>query len=225
VLDWLDDAAELEGVPGEDRARWAAIAELQHRVRHVLSLVRSLINRTSESNGSPEYAAHLEGRIAALSRAQAFLMHEPRQGVDLATLAEAEIAALAPPDRRVKIRGPRVRLLAKATETLGLALHELAHNALKFGALASATGRIQLTWTEDLERDPPMLMLEWLESGVQIATPIPTHRGFGRDLIERTVPYELRGSSHFGFEPGGIRCVFEVPLTADNVVTKHAAIE
>jgi two-component sensor histidine kinase len=226
VIDWLDDAAGLEGLRGTERGHWIVVAELQHRVRHVLSLVRSLVHRTSETNSSPQsYVAHLEGRIGALARAQAFLIRQPMLGVDLETLAEGELAAVAPADSRVEIGGPRVRLRAKATETLGLALHELATNALKFGALAFPTGKVHVTWLEEPDREIPSLRFEWAESGVQIDTPTPTHRGFGRDLIERTVPYELRGSSRFGFEPGGIRCVIDIPLTPDNVITKHTAVE
>jgi two-component sensor histidine kinase len=226
VMDWLDDAAELEGLRGTDRGHWIAVAELQHRVRHVLSLVRSLVHRTSETNSSPQsYVAHLEGRIGALARAQALLMRQAALGVDLETLAEAELAAVSPNDPRVKIGGPRVRLRAKATETLGLALHELATNALKFGALAYPAGRLQVTWFEEMDRETPSLRLEWVERGGAPSTPPPTHRGFGRDLIERTVPYELRGSSRFGFEPGGLRCVIDIPLTLDNVMAKNAAIE
>lgn len=230
VLDWLDDTAEYEGLRGVDRSHWVAVAELQHRVRHVLSLVRSVVHRTAETHSlQHSYVAHLEGRISALSRAQAFLMRQPALGVDLETLVLAELGAVSPGDARVQVGGPRVRLRAKATETLGLALHELATNALKFGALSQATGKLQVTWLEEVDPDIPSLRIEWVESGVELGTPLPTHRGFGRDLIERTVPYELRGSSRFGFETGptsgGIRCVIDVPLTADNVIAKHAAIE
>jgi two-component system CheB/CheR fusion protein len=217
VTEWLGTAADAEGLQGPERRHWLVVAELQHRVRNVLGLVRSLVRRTAESSVSAEeYAAHLEGRISALARTQAFALRQPRDGVNLEELVDAELIAHAARDGKVKTAGPPVRLRAKAAETLGMALHELTTNAVKFGVLAVPQGRLTITWRKELDREDPAVRLEWVEEGVPIRA--PTHRGFGRDLLERTVPYELRGATRLAFEPDGVRCLIDLPLTRDNVI-------
>jgi two-component sensor histidine kinase len=217
VTEWLGTAADAEGLRGLERHHWLVVAELQHRMRNVLGIVRSLVRRTAESSASvEEYSAHLDGRISALARTQAFAMRQPRDGVSLEELVDAELIAHAARDGKVKTAGPPVRLRPKAAETLGLALHELTTNAVKFGALSAPEGHLTITWRKELFREDPCVRLEWVENGVAMR-PV-THRGFGRDLIERTVPYELRGASRLAFEPDGVRCVIDLPLTRDNVI-------
>jgi two-component sensor histidine kinase len=217
VADWLGIAADAEGLHGTERRHWLVVAELQHRVRNVLGLVRSLVRRTAETSVSAEeYAAHLEGRISALARTQTFAMRQPRDGVNLEELVDAELIAHAARDGKVKTAGPPVRLRPRAAETLGMALHELTTNAVKYGALSIPQGHLTITWRKELDREDPCVRLEWVEEGVP--THPPTHRGFGRDLLERTVPYELRGASRLTFEADGARCVIDIPLTRDNIV-------
>jgi two-component sensor histidine kinase len=217
VTEWLGTAADAEGLRGSERRHWLIVAELQHRIRNVLGIVRSLVRRTAETSASvEEYSAHLDGRISALARTQAFAMRQPRDGVSLEELVDAELIAHAARDGKVKTAGPPVRLRPKAAETLGLALHELTTNAVKFGALSIPEGHLTITWRKELFREDPCVRLEWVEEGVPVRA--PTHRGFGLDLIERTVPYELRGASRLAFEPNGVRCVIDLPLTRDNVI-------
>jgi len=224
VSEWLGTAANAEGLRGTERRHWLAVAELQHRVRNVLGLVRSIVRRTAESTApAQDYSAHLEGRISALARTQAFVMRQPGGGVDLQELVDAELIAHAARETQVQSAGPPVQLRAKAAETLGLALHELATNAVKYGALATPAGRITVTWRWEAGGEDPRVRLEWVETGVAMGAQPPAHRGFGRDLIERTVPYELRGASRLSFEPGGVNCVIDIPLTVSNVVTEQTA--
>lgn len=226
IAEWLGRAADAEGLQGNERRHWLAVAELQHRVRNMLGLVRSIVRRTTEGTTSvQEYSTHLEGRISALARAQAFLMRQPGAGVDLEELLDAELIANAGRDSRVRSGGPPVRLRAKSAETLALAVHELAMNAVKFGALATPAGDITITWRREQDPEGARVRLEWVETGVTLARRPPAHRGFGRDLIERTVPYELRGAARLTFEPDGVRCVIDIPLTRDNVVAEPMAIE
>jgi two-component sensor histidine kinase len=222
VSTWLGVAADSEGLHDSERRQLIEVAELQHRVRNVMGLVRSLVRRTFETSVSPEnYATHLEGRIGALARTQGIVMRRPGGGVDLEELVEAEILAHPALDQRVSIVGPRVRLRAKAAETLGLALHELAINAVKYGAPAGPEGRVTVTWRKAPELDPQSVRLEWVEEGLSAPTQPPAHRGFGRDLIERTVPYELRSTASLLFEPGGVRCIIDIPLTPDLIFTEQ----
>jgi two-component system CheB/CheR fusion protein len=93
-----------------------------------------------------------------------------------------------------------------------LALHELATNSLKFGALTTPQGRITVHWQTDWSRSPPRLRVSWIETGVKIATVAPRRRGFGQELIEHTLPYQLNAQTRFTFLPGGLHCVIDIPL-------------
>jgi PAS domain S-box-containing protein len=194
------------------------LAELQHRVRNTLGVVRSIARRTAKTSVTPEeYALHLDGRINALARTQAVLTRAPGRGVDLESMIREELVAHAAPDEQVTVEGPPVRLQAKPAETLALAMHELTTNAVKYGALSAPEGRITVVWSLDGEPSDGCLRLDWREIGVR-AGDRPRRRGFGLDLIERTVPYELGAKAEIEFAPDGFRCVFHIPLNVRNVV-------
>jgi two-component system, chemotaxis family, CheB/CheR fusion protein len=91
-------------------------------------------------------------------------------------------------------------------------LHELTINALKFGALTEATGHISIDWSIDHNATPPRLHWRWYETGVGMVEPAPQRRGFGQELIERVLPYELGARTALTFAPGGVRCEIDLPL-------------
>jgi two-component sensor histidine kinase len=187
--------------------------ELQHRIRNILALVRSIIRRSSYVGESAEdFSSHLEGRVSALARTQGSLAVDGRVGSDLEDLIRAELAANAVRDSQFSISGPPLRLSARGTETMALTLHELTVNALKFGALAAATGQISINWSIDHDETPPRLHWCWCESGVGSAATAPRRRGFGQELIERVLPYELGARTLLTFAPGGVRCEIDLPL-------------
>jgi two-component sensor histidine kinase len=203
---------EHELVRSGQRHRYL-VAERQHRVRNILAFVRSIIRRTGETaESAEEFALHLETRIGALARTQGTLAHAGHTGVELEELVRAEMTATAIREDRLHISGPPIRLHAKGAETIAMALHELAINSVKFGALAVPQGRIAVNWQTDWTLSPPWLRLSWIETGVAIASLAPRRRGFGQELIERTLPYELKAKTQFTFSPGGLRCVIEAPL-------------
>jgi two-component system CheB/CheR fusion protein len=105
-----------------------------------------------------------------------------------------------------------LRLSTRGTETMALTLHELTINALKFGALAESTGHISIDWSIDHLVTPQRLRWRWCESGVGSPTPAAQRRGFGQELIERVLPYELGARTHLTFAPGGVRCGIDLPL-------------
>lgn len=232
--------AELESENARLRQELAAaerrgerlLTELQHRVRNVLFVIRSIARRTALTSETREdYAMHLDGRLGAIARAQAIAMRDPAAGVCLDELiAEELLAHAAREGEQLRLSGPLLRLRAKAAETISLALHELATNAVKFGALAGPDGRIAVTWRvepEATDEAVPSLRLEWTESGVPLATggPLaddrPRRRGFGTELIERTLAYELGAEAALEFGPGGIRCTIVLPL-AEHVAVPNA---
>lgn len=195
--------------------------ELQHRVRNVLALVRSIIRRSSFAGTSAEdFSSHLEARVSALARTQGWLSIDTQAGSDLEDLVRAEFTANATRDTQFSIAGPPLRLSVRGTETIALTLHELTTNALKFGALAEAAGHIAIDWVIDSAVTPSWLHWRWCESGV--AAPAPQRRGFGQELIERVLPYELGARTTLTFAPGGVRCEIDLPLNERTTSFGHA---
>jgi two-component sensor histidine kinase len=187
-------------------------ADLQHRLRNNLALIRSIVRRSSETaESAEEFAVHLEGRIAALARTQGSLAAAGQAGVEFEDLVRTELMANAVPDARFLVDGPPVRLHSKGAETIALAIHELATNSLKFGALTAPNGYLAVTWATQ-RAAPPRLRVNWMESGVTIASLAPRKRGFGQELIESTLPYELNANTRLTFTPGGVQCLIDVPL-------------
>jgi two-component system CheB/CheR fusion protein len=119
---------------------------------------------------------------------------------------------------RVKLDGPAVLLRSGSAQALGLALHELVTNAVKYGALAKPDGRLDVGW--QLRRTPegcPCARLEWKESGVPMGDSAGVDRrfGYGRELIERALPYQLGAKTALFFEPDGVRCTIEIEVVAE----------
>ncbi len=189
-------------------------AELRHQTRNILAVLRTIVRRSAETSDSVEdYAAHLEGRLDVIVRTQnAILRH--RDGVDFHSLIAEELRVVgAQEGTRAQLSGPRLALRPKAAEILALAFHELATNAVKFGALAGADGRIAVLWHANArDADEPCLTLVWHETGVASSGGSPTRRGFGREVIERVLQYELKTETEFELLPAGLRCKIRLPF-------------
>ena len=190
------------------------LTELQHRVKNILAVVRSITSRTIEaSEGLEDFAAHFDGRLSALARTQGALARQAAGEVDLDEILREELLTHAAREgEQVAIGGPQVRLNQLAAETFTLVVHELATNAVKYGALSMPAGRISVTWRVMNTSAGEKLTFEWRESGVAVVDPQPQRVGFGRDLIERGLPYDLPGAAtSMNFAPGGLQCVIELP--------------
>jgi len=195
------------------QARNLMVAELQHRVRNILAVIRSIVSRTAETSETVEdLSAHLDGRLAALARTQVLLTRSPGAGVDLEGLVRDELLAQVADEERILITGPEILLPPKAAEVMTLAVHELATNATKYGALSIGQGHIEIRWTVAARNDVDWLTFQWREGGVQVAAAAPRRTGFGAVLIEQRVPYELMGSGTLTFAPGGVQCEIAFPL-------------
>ncbi|MBB4366198.1 two-component sensor histidine kinase [Bradyrhizobium sp. CIR48] len=196
----------------EERQRML-LAELQHRVRNTLGVVRSIARRSAESAATvEEYASHLDGRLNAFARTQALVTRDPEGGVDLEYLVVEELLAYnAREGEQMRVSGPKVRLQPKAAETFALAIHELATNAMKYGVLSQSTGRIEVTWRLEESREPAELVFEWRErGGPQVKA--PARKGFGTELLERTLAFEFKGQTAIAFDPSGLHCTIAIPL-------------
>lgn len=197
----------------EERQR-LLLAELQHRVRNTLGVVRSIARRSAETSSTvEEYASHLDGRLNAFARTQGLVTRDPEGGVDLEFLVVEELLAYnAREGEQMRVAGPMVRFQAKAAETFALAIHELATNALKYGALSRPDGRVEITWRLEKDRDPAMFLFQWRERGGPPVKP-PPRKGFGTELLERTLAFELKGDTALAFDPAGLECSIAIPLS------------
>lgn len=207
----LDTTARREG---EERQK-VLLAELQHRVRNILAVIRSIVSRSNDGERATEdYVQHLQGRISALARTQVLLTRRAGAGVDLENLIHDELVAQAARDEQFSLHGPDVDLSPKAAEVLALAIHELATNATKYGAFARAAGKLHIEWGVEMRDGQKWLVIDWTERGVPIVDAVPRRQGFGSELISRRIPYELKGTGSFTLKPGGLHSRIEFPLRA-----------
>lgn len=196
------------------------LEELQHRVRNTLSVVRSVARRTAEVSDTVEgFAQHLDGRLSAFARVQALVTRDPMAGVDLQYLLAEELRAHgAQEGEGVSVDGPSVLLAARPAQTLALAIHELATNALKYGALSHASGRLKVCWT--LSRD--VLAIRWRETGAPQPIAPPERKGFGSELLEQTLSYELQAEVRLDYRPEGLSAGIDLPVTPKLLVRSPA---
>lgn len=188
-------------------------ATLRHQTRNALALMRAILRRSAETASSVEdYAAHLEGRFDALLRVQTPLIAGGDDALDLHMLIADELVAYTIREgAQATLDGPVVDLSPKSAEVLGLAIHELTVNAIKFGAMTVPDGQIAISWSVS-GSDRPMLDLSWSESGLAGLIP-PSFRGFGIETLEKMLPYQIDASSRLEFRPEGLHCVIRLPLS------------
>ncbi|WP_283207462.1 HWE histidine kinase domain-containing protein, partial [Methylobacterium oxalidis] len=204
------------------------LAELQHRVRNIMAIIRSIAARTGERAESvPDYATLMGGRLLTLARVQALLTRAANAGVSVTTIVRDELSAQAQHEGQFAIDGPDLILSPKAAEVLTLAVHELTTNALKYGALASPQGHVTVRWTTFDKHGRRWLGFDWIEEGASERPPpepsASRRRGFGSELIEGRIPYELGGRGKLVIEAGGARCHLEFPLRDGNSVLETDA--
>jgi PAS domain S-box-containing protein len=224
---WLGSSSDIhEFRMANDRQRML-VAELQHRVKNILAVIRSIFTRSMEAAGATEAGAdHFRGRLDALARTQNVLARTPEGGIDLEEMIQNELTCHGTLNgEQVQIAGPAIRLRQKAAEALGLAIHELATNAAKYGALTTGSGRIGVTWRLYHSDTGPRLSWKWVESGVNLIDPAPSRVGFGRELIEHGLPYQLGAMTALEFASGGINCAIELPLSERIAVLSDGDLE
>jgi two-component system CheB/CheR fusion protein len=200
----------VTGMTLAEERQQVLIAELQHRTRNLLAVVQSIAHQTLESTPSVD---GFNKRLGALGRSQTLLSSASDDQVDLAEIMRVELATFAGDKMdKVSLSGPPVSLSLDYVQALALAIHELSTNALKFGALKEASGRLAVQWQVDHDAEgKPTLILEWHESNLSVV-PDTSHRGYGRQLIEQALVFSLRAKTELRFEQDGLVCRIEVPL-------------
>ena len=198
------------------------VAELQHRTRNLMAVVHSIAHQTLETVDSiAEFKDRFNDRLEALSRVQSLLSRADAAPITLGALVLMELEALGShmAGDRITFGGPEAPLRKSAVEMLALAMHELLANAIKYGALASETGRLSVTWRIEGTRPDRRLVLEWTERGIlsppQSADARPS--GYGRALIEEGLPYSLSAETKFDLGSGALRCLISLPLATNGI--------
>ncbi len=190
----------------EERQR-LLMRELDHRARNVLAVVQAALRLTPRDN--PEaYAQAVEGRVRALARAHTLLAEGSWSGAELRALLAAELQPFLA-EQRVELQGPRLMLPPTAAQSLAMALHELATNAVKHGALSVQDGRLAARWQLQV---PGRLRLEWVERDGPELAGAPARSGFGSRVLDATIRRQLGGRAALQWDRCGLTCVMEVPL-------------
>jgi light-regulated signal transduction histidine kinase (bacteriophytochrome)/CheY-like chemotaxis protein len=204
----LSDITEVERKRSQERQE-LLIAELNHRVRNILGLIRGVISQSRDPSLSVDaFADVVGGRIQALARAHDQITADNWGPASFRGLVVAEAGAyLGSKATRVRLSGPEMLLEPQGFTTLALVVHELMTNSAKYGALSDSHGGIDIETRLDAQRN---LHITWTEHG---GPPVeqPTRRGFGTTVIERSIPYDLKGEATVDYEVAGVCARFVIP--------------
>jgi two-component sensor histidine kinase len=187
---------------------------LNHRVKNTLSTVQSIVWQALRNASDPEVIREsIESRLFALSRSHDLLTHENWEGAGLLDLIDAALEPFRVATGRTEhfvITGENIRISPKAALALGIAFHELATNAVKYGAFSNEAGSVLISWTIEPTPKGNRLILRWQEKG---GPPVkrPSRKGFGSRVIERGLAHELEGTVRLDYAEDGVICTMNFP--------------
>ena len=188
--------------------------ELAHRSKNILAVVQSIIRQTTKGSDDHELRALLQ-RIHGLGRTHDLIVKVDWQGIPFAELVEHHLRPFIADPRQLAMSGPDIALTPSAAQHLGLALHELATNAIKYGALSVSGGRVELAWSVEASELDSTLHFIWLEkAGPQVG--VPGQRGFGCLVLERVTPQSLDGEAQLNFDTLGL--AWHMTCPAENAI-------
>ena len=184
-------------------------------MKNTLATVQSIATQTFRASGADTSARQLfDSRLMSLSKTHDLLTRQNWEGADLVAAVPQAVAPLCGHAAgRLTIEGPSVVVTPNGALSISMALHELATNAVKYGALSNEDGRVAIAWTVSPDLDAPRLRMRWIESGGPTVAP-PTRKGFGSRMIERGLAQDLGGTVELTFAPMGVVCAIEAPLPA-----------
>ena len=198
-------------VEGASTTMAAQRAETNLRVRNMLAIIRSVFERTAATGTSlEEVAQHFTGRRDAIARRQSWAA-VGQASVEIEDVIRDELLTVSATEGpKLTIEGPPTLLAQRQAELVGLAIHELVTNSIKFGALGGE-GAMAIEWSV-VEGPTRSVALRWTETGIAIVAPAPMRIGFGREFIEQALPYQLHAITQFNFEPGKLCCMIVFPV-------------
>jgi len=190
------------------------LRELTHRSKNLLAVIQAMARQTARHTGSIEtFLTQFSARLQALAASHDLLVRESWYGASLGELIRSQLGGyLDGSSNQVSIDGPAIALKPEAAQNLGLALHELAVNAAKFGALSVPTGRVSITWRRRESSEGGALDLDWCERlGPKVK--LRRKKGFGTMVIERNLARALDAEINMDFDPNGLHCHIVIPAT------------
>lgn len=200
---------ETERRAREEREK-LILNEMNHRAKNVLAVVQVLARQTAKRNPE-DYVSQLEARIAGLSASHNVLVQNSWEDVPFDELIRSQLGHFEHMiGDRIRISGPPTKIKATAAQGFGLALHELATNAAKYGALSTDSGSVAIAWSEIDEGDRRILELTWIESGGPEVV-VPERSGFGSFMIEKGLASQFGCEVVLDYDPKGLRCKFIAP--------------
>ncbi|HSO48651.1 MAG TPA: sensor histidine kinase, partial [Rhizobiaceae bacterium] len=207
--------AREEELRKKEEERRMVMRELSHRSKNLLAVIQAMVSNSLRMSPDPQqFRENLTERLAGLARSHDLLIKTDWGSVSLAELIATQLSAFDDPKRsRLTAHGPKVLLSPHTAQHLGMAFHELATNALKYGALSSPEGRVAIEWAVRQTRDGDILILRWQESGGPEVI-APQRRGFGSTVIERLVPSTPGSTSKVDWHASGLVWELELNLRA-----------
>ncbi|WP_245451102.1 PAS domain S-box protein [Borborobacter arsenicus] len=203
----------------ENRIRML-MREVNHRVKNQFAVILSMIRETNKRAGTAaEFERQIRERIMALSRSHDLLVDGEWRGATLHDLVVTQVQPFSD-ENRIRASGELIVLSTAAVQYLGIALHELATNSARHGALSNPTGKVDITWTIS-EGEAPHLRLTWTETGGPVVGKI-SRSGFGRVVLERVAPSAVNGVGHLSYRPSGIVWTLDAPLNSIEAASRKA---
>ncbi|SDY92295.1 PAS domain S-box protein [Citreimonas salinaria] len=216
IVRWFGAATDIHELHELQERQAIMVAELQHRTRNLIGVVRSIANQTMARTGPTEaFRRQFNDRLGALSRIQGLLSRADQEPITFGALVDVELEAVgAAEDPRVTLKGPSVRIRPAIVQTLALAIHELAANARNHGALSSGGGTLDVTWQLRGDGGERRLVIEWREDDLARGEEARAlaDGGYGQQLIERALPHTLGAETRFDLASDRLRCTIDLPL-------------
>ena len=187
------------------------MGEVAHRSKNMLSIVQGIARLTARNSSPEDFMPQFSARIAALSSNQSVLVDDKWTRIDIMRLAKSQLEPYMSDSRdRVIFEGPKVTLREKSAQSIGMALHELATNAVKYGALSNPTGEVNITWRVE-DSGAPNFVIDWVESGGPVVQQ-PSRKGFGERVIKQMASSSVSGKVSLEYDPSGVKWTLSAPL-------------
>lgn len=226
VREWVGVCFDIDEQKAAETGQQLLMAELDHRVRNILTTVQSMVSLTAP-NVIPkeEYANLLRGRIAAMARTHGLLSRRVWKGATVMEIVQDELAPIASGTDVIRIEGdPELELRPKDVLDFAMVIHELTANAVRYGALSSPAGQVGVSWSVEGKDGGGMLRFVWREcNGPPVKARM--YRGFGSRLIERVFNRGAARRAVFDFDPDGLTCTLTMPLRPAYVPRSHHLIQ
>jgi PAS domain S-box-containing protein len=211
ITRWIGTNTDIEEQKQAEAQQQLLTRELEHRMKNMMAMVAAIATQTFRTAATKEEARTIfDARLQTLNNAHNILTQTSWTTAPMKVVVEGALAAHRSGERRIRISGPDIELSAKKALSLALALHELATNAVKYGALSTPHGTVDIAWYLAGPLGDQILGFCWRETGGPLVS-APSHRGFGSRLIESTLSSDF-GNSTIDFQPSGVICSFETKL-------------